>query len=255
MTALDTSSFPTALREHMGERKRTWRGLWGRWEGAPKTPLRVTAQLATGFVPGIDSALHLDGILSAACMTLFASDPASNNGGELIVPLPLQLVWVCQATRRPLWAATDMSPSIDAPNGVSYIHGRHPEDRSEFARPGATNTKAGRFKDTRIPMRVIAATEVVGWCVGIKDEVARLLDRIDNIGKKPSIGHGRVARWIVEDDPGISIDYIMERRPVPLSYLCTAGVSVSASRIARRGWTPPYWLAASHTDVRMPWTH
>lgn len=251
---LPTERFPTACREGIGDRKRCWRGLYERWRKLPAGPLRVRGQLANGFVPSLDGALHLDGILSAACMSLYAS-VVGDRVDPYVVPLPLGLSWVSR-TGMPLWTATDLVPTDEAARGVTYLHARYPVHRADIAVKQSVLTSAGRYKDARIPMLVIAAAEVVGVCFGDREWVSKLLDLVTHVGKKGSHGHGRVLSWSVGPAEGVVEADVLDRRPVPIEFLADRDETIEAARIApRRGWSPPYWHAPSHSPVRLPrWT-
>lgn len=251
---LPIDRFPTACREAMGEQKRCWRGLWRRWSELPAEPMRITATLASGYVAPIDGQIHLDGVLSAACLTVFASEAYAS---PYVIPLPLALAWVAPSGE-PLWLATDLSPVGPGapPIGVSYIHARYPTHRADLADRQSANTSAGRYKDTRLPLPTAMTDEVEGYCIGNLLEVTKLLDRVTHIGRKSAHGHGRVFRWAVDPAPGVTPAFILDRRPVPVEFLGAHSIKTDPSRInPRRGWTPPYWHAPLHGPVRVPqWT-
>lgn len=254
---LPTDRFPTACRElEFGETKRRcWRALWQRWQNLTCEPLRVVAHLANGYIAPVDGGLHLDGILSAACFSLYPSviNPTAD---RYIIPLPLSLAWV-SPIGDPLWLATELRPADEAKLGVAYLHARYPVDRADLAGRRAVLTSAGRYKDARLPLAVTVADRVEGWCIGDAGQVKRLLDRIDYIGRKSAHGFGRVIKWEIAAAPDVDPETILDRRAVPLDYLAEIGASVAATRLAPRlGWTPPYWHPASQGPVRTAaWTH
>lgn len=207
-----------------------------------------------GYVAPIDGAIHLDGLLSAACLSLYASviDGAID---RYVVPLPLVLAWVSPAGD-PLWLATEMRPIGEWRAGAAYLHSRYPTDRAELAKRQAVLTAAGRYKDTRLPLAITLAERIEGWCIGDRAAVAGLLARVQNIGRKAAHGRGRVLAWSVQPAPDITEADILDRRNVPVEYLASRGISIDGRRLAPRlGWTPPYWHAASQAPVRTAaWT-
>lgn len=245
---LPEDRFPTARWESSGHRKRSWRGLYDQWRTLPAYPLQVSATLANGYVSTIDGGLHLDGILSAACLSLFASR-VEDCVAPSIIPLPLALSWV-SPQGLPLWTATDLMPVDEVGKGVCYVHSRYPTHRADLASRQSAVMTAGRYKDARIPLQVTGAAAVEGFCIGDPAAVVKLLDRITHIGRKGAHGHGRVLRWEVEPC-AVTEDDVMDLRPVPIEYLAETGEGVVASRLfPRRGWTPPYWYAPAHAPVR-----
>lgn len=230
---------------------RSYADLWDRWRPGPHVPLRVRGRMATGYLSGLDRALHLDGMLSGAVSGL--QGPFVDMAAKFVLPLPLALAWI-DPSGRPLWAATELRPVGSVVEGDLYIHSRYPTDRAPLARRQAALTAAGQFKDVRIPLRVTAAAAIEGWCLGIAEEVAMLLDRVTHVGRKPAHGRGRVVRWTVTPAPGIDLAWILERRTTPLAALGDA--AVPARRVAPRiGWTPPYWDATFHAACRRAaWT-
>jgi hypothetical protein len=253
---LPSSRFPTACREleYGDTKRRCWRALWRRWHDMPGEPLHVIGRLASGYVAAIDDAIHLDALLSAACFSLYPS--VVDDGIErYVIPLPIALLWVSPA-ECPLWATSDLRPSGAYKTGATYIHSRYPADRADLARHASVLTTAGRYKDTRRPLQIIATAAVEGWCFGLREPVFELLSRITHIGVKSAHGHGRVLSWSVEPASSVSIEAILDRRPVPIDYLATHGETVESGRvIPRQGWTPPYWHPECQGMVRRAiWT-
>jgi len=256
MRRMRLRAFP-AVRRSDHEAGRSWQALWQRWRDAPHAPLRVAARLAGSHVPGVDGALHLDGVLSAAALDAGPGGAITVRLPErFAVPLPLMLLWA-SPDGDPLWAATDFRPAIDghgagAGAGEIYIHRRYPADRAALADRPSVLTAAGRHKDVRLPIAVAAVPELEAWCLGLEREMRELVGRISHLGRKGSIGQGRVLAWTVEPAPAVDPAWILERRMVPLAAL-GPDVPVAAGRIAPRGaWTPPYWDAARHAPCRAP---
>lgn len=253
--SLPEARFPTACREReFGDgSRRCWRAAWRRWRQLPAEPLHVTACCASPYIAAIDGALHLDAILSAACLSLWAS-VVEESAEPYIIPLPLALAWV-SPDGRPLWYATELRPIGAAATGAAYLHRRYPTDRADLAARQAAPTRAGRYKDVRLPLPVTTTEAVEGWCIGDCGEVARLLDGITHIGRKAAHGRGRVLRWQVEPAAEIAPADILDRRAVPVDSLADGDWIDPARYAPRLGWTPPYWHPASQAPVRTArWT-
>ncbi|HZT90322.1 MAG TPA: hypothetical protein VFA12_20445 [Stellaceae bacterium] len=247
---LPVERFPTACREReYGDGKRCWRGLWRRWQHLPAEPLHIVGTLASGYIAPLDGALHLDGLLSAACLSLWAS--VVDDGIErYVIPLPLALAWASPAGD-PLWLASDLRPIGAASRGSAYLHSRYPSERADLAVRQTAPTKAGRYKDVRMPLAVTVTAAVEGWCIGDRNAVTMLLDRVWHVGRKGAHGRGRVLSWQIEPAPEIDADYILDHRNVPVAYLAAKGLAVAPERLSPRlGWTPPYWHPASMAAVR-----
>jgi hypothetical protein len=235
--------------ESRGKAERQFDALHQRWQAAEHEPLHIVGRLATGFVPAVDGALHLDSLLSAAAFTVHGGAKMCDTE-SFVLPLPLALIWV-SGRGRPLWAATDLRPVGAVRDGVAYLHSRYPDHRSDLAIPRSTVTSAGPFKDVRLPLLIRVTADIEAWCIGIKDDIETLLAAVTNVGRKSAHGRGRVLSWTVEPAPGIDAAWILERRMTPLEAL--GGAAVPACRIAPRiGWTPPYWDARLHAACRRP---
>ena len=244
-------SFPAVSRREY-DAGRSYQALWERWRTAPKAPLHITGMLVSGFIPGADDAVHLDGILSAAVFGCSKVGAKVDPSESFVLPLPVDLHWVDDGGR-PLWLTTDFR-AADPQQGTAYIHSRYPDHRADLANKQSVLTSAGRFKDTRMPLRIITAGLIGAWCIGDVDEIRSLLAATTHVGRKPAHGQGRVVKWEVSAAPGIDAAWILERRMTPVAAL--GATAIIADRIAPRGgWTPPYWDARFHTTCRRPkWT-
>ena len=76
-----------------------------------------------------------------------------------------------------------------------------------------------------------------------------LLSVVSHLGKKGSMGYGRVARWTVEEGSHTMAD-VMARRAVPVAAFC--GAQPTGPVALLRGWTPPYWHSPWWADCVMP---
>jgi CRISPR type IV-associated protein Csf3 len=118
------------------------------------------------------------------------------------------------------------------------------------AKPSVPTTR-GSFKEYRTPIRVVTTDSLSGLCVGNKDEVQRLLNKVEFLGKKGSQGRGYVVAWEVSEidlDNEKVISKIMRNRPVPVEFIKFMGANTSELRTRNIGWTPPYWHHTRFAD-------
>lgn len=101
----------------------------------------------------------------------------------------------------------------------------------------------GKNKSYRLPLEVglLADSRLVWWCVGDADAIRELLSTVLYLGKKRSVGLGRVERWEVA--PCAAWDGFpvlrdgLPLRPLPLDW---PGLSAEAPR-ALKTLDYPYW--------------
>ncbi len=228
----------------------TWAQQRDAWRDAGKQPLRVSAQMATPVVMGVDSHVHLDGLLSVAALTSHPYPSQWGADGSMTLPLPLELLWV-SPKGRPLWAATPLAPLGETAEGREYWHKRTPSHRADFGAKLNAVTTAGRWKEYRVPLKTVTTMHLVGLCIGDAGEVERLLGVIQHVGKKGSAGYGRVARWTVEPTEA-SVTDILALRPVPVAYFDGKPAPTTGVLRQREAWTPPYWIAKWHEPCVCP---
>lgn len=228
------SPLPRVSPWSRGKPSYTWAQRGADYASLEKSPVIVTAELATPIVMAENDGTHLDGILSAAALTDHPHPSAWD--GAAVVPLPLELAWV-SPSGKPLWAATPLIPSGTAIAAREYWHKRYPTHRAEFGTRQNAVTSAGRYREYRVPINAISIDRLHALAIGHPGEMQRLLDTVSHIGKKGSIGYGRVARWTLTPAAHTIAD-ILALRAVPAEFAST-GRPVEPLR----GWTPPYWYA------------
>jgi CRISPR type IV-associated protein Csf3 len=114
----------------------------------------------------------------------------------------------------------------------------------------SVNTGTGRNKAFRIPQPRALTRLMRWWCEGDEAEVRSLLGLVTHLGKKRSVGHGKVGRWEVERCepwPGFPV-----KRPdgTPMRNLPmdTPGLGPATAV----GWGPvtyPYWDQTAAVEV------
>lgn len=175
-------------------------------------PAKVTAVMASpicGHVP------MLDGVLSSLMGLHMSRIRGSRNGNRHVrphglnahpnIPIPINIApfggWYIAQASSPIYETVG--------EDVSHVT-RVSDFDLDAIRPGGANkinVTSGSFKGMRLPKRIITTTRVV-WFVVAKADGSRTgghmsalrkrLKKVEAIGGKTSIGHGRVAEWIVE---------------------------------------------------------
>lgn len=243
----DLRPLPRVSPWNKGRRSYTWEQRRDDYAALPKEPIVITAELVTPVVHAEEMRTHLDGILSAAALS--THPVASAYDQAAVVPLPLDLVWV-SPQGRPLWACTPLMPVGQGMVSREYWHKRYPSHRSDYGDKLNANTSAGRWREYRVPLQAHQIERLQALAIGNIGAIEGLLAAVTHIGKKGSMGYGRVARWSVTTGSH-SLDDVLALRPVPTAYY---GDRVpDGKQIAlQRGWTPPYWYSPWWADCVAP---
>jgi len=235
----DISPLPRVAPWNKGRKSRNWEQRRDDYAALPKEALIIAARLVTPIIHAERDRTHLDGPLAYAALT---NHPvASTFDGAAVVPLPLDLLWV-SPEGLPLWACSPLMPAPDALRVAcrEYWHKRYPTHRAEFGDRLNALTSAGRWKEYRTPVHAESVDTLYALAIGNGEAVAELLAEVDYLGKKGSMGYGRVARWTVHPGDHDAAE-IIARRAVPAAFY--AGQRPLGVLSPNRGWTPPYWYA------------
>jgi CRISPR type IV-associated protein Csf3 len=209
-------------------------------------PLRIRAYLQTAVIS--DRWLPLDGILFYLAMRerfgpQFVSAP-NRILAEKIVPLPLQAVgegekwfYACSFAR---WSE-DMREFQE--NYTKKFDLRY-SDLIDFGRKrGFVNIGGGRYKAYHFKIYARIATYVEWYCVGVKEQIEKLLRFATHLGKKTSQGWGSVLRWEIEP---IEKDWSIWRE----GKLMRAIPDEKGKFLY--GIRPPYWYGKHQFMCQMP---
>lgn len=210
--------------------------------------LRIVARLA-GPVSLAGGSIGLDALLAAAVAVRDELPPAPpGEWTEIEVPLErepagrfhltsfAELRWEGRELRRinqrfPLAEAQDM--------GGAKVK------RVDFG--------AGPTRSYRIPLETghVERDELVWWCSGDAEAIRALLAVVGYVGKKRSVGYGRVVEWAVEPCeawPGFPVVRDGRAlRPLPPDW-----PGLVEPRLRQARLTYPYWSAAGRTVVAWP---
>lgn len=228
--------------------KRQWTAKRDVYAALPKKPLIITAELVTPIIHAEQDATHLDSILAFAALTDHPVESLHGPGGVSAVPIPVELAWV-SPQGLPLWACTPLMPAGETIATREYWHKRYPTHRAYFGDKINADTSAGRWKEYRTPVNAQQVDRLHALVIGNADEIKRLLQLVTHIGKKGSMGYGRVARWMVTPTT-CTLDDVLSLRAVPVAYY--SGRRPVGTLSLNRGWTPPYWYSPWWADCLVP---
>ena len=205
------------------------------------TPLQIVMDI----IPPIYIAspwLHLDSILSYLCLR--------DALGDLFYCMPTEETIDVSLLNLPLKRTSNVyhsSVGIYANNVKLYrdtIYKRFTDKETHKLthrqQKGRIKTNQGHFKDFMINLPIIITDTITFYCNGDKKELERLLSHLTSIGKKTSIGGGRIRNITItetnEDYSFFKDNCIM--RPIP----ATMDVPVFEGMIfQKQPYKPPYW--------------
>lgn len=116
---------------------------------------------------------------------------------------------------------------------------------------GRIKTNKGHFKDFMINLPILITDKVTFYVNGDKKELTRLLSHLTHIGKKTSIGGGRIDNIIISET---SEDYSFYKdgkilRPIPCSMKIPLFPGMS---MQEQAYKPPYWDKNNVTMCYVP---
>lgn len=198
-------------------------------------PLVARARVSTGvMLPWHPPAL--DAMLMAAVATRDGLPPIWAGEAK---PLPIPL-----ATDRGIYLASVAQYTAEC-HSRRHINRKFPvlEAQSLGSKSlRSVNISGGPAKSYRMPTSVVhPVDDTLAWyAIGDVDEVLELLTWIEYVGKKRSVGLGRVEAWSVEPvEPWEGFPVL--RNGVPLRPLPLDWPGLGEHRVDRRVLTPPYW--------------
>ncbi len=219
--------------------------------------LRVTAVLSSplcGEAPMLDGVLEYEvAVLQGLANRLRKDIPLPEESG-LELPVARKTFGGCAIYRC-------SSPIVDTRHegrefvtkrlAVEHAGDLHPSQRLSVAVGNST------FKSYRLPLKVTRPSEVVWFCHGHRQPIHKLLKRVTAIGRKRSVGYGRVSQWLVEE---IDEDYSLfamepQGRPVlmrPLPLCSELPGDLLGWRQDFAGIRPPYWHPDRFAECVVP---
>ncbi len=224
-------------------------------------PLKITAVLEDGRINSADGVMMFDSILYHAWFLkylpeVFQDQLSESYDGHIGLPL-----------RQLSGGRYEASRGVFSEIGQAIEHyNKRPDffasDKIKFLKndKGIISDSIGEYRAYRVPqlIRTVKDGIVEFFAVGHKAEVEELLSYIPAIGKKPSMGWGRVVRWEVEE---IAENYATWHpdfglmRPIELEE-ADAIPELMANKgkypVMPYGVKPPYWKKKNHRLCYVP---
>ena len=208
--------------------------------GDDYTPLMIRL----GIIPPIyitSPWLHLDSILSYLCLRDALGDyfyilPTEETVDISLLDLPLK------KTDDVYHASIGVYSNARLYKDTIYKRFTDKESYklSKKQQQGRIKINQGHFKDFMIDLPILITDTVTFYCNGDKKEIQRLLNHLTHIGKKGSIGGGRIYDInITETDEDYSFykdNKIMRPIPTNIKIPLTEGMVFQ-----RQPYKPPYW--------------
>jgi len=165
-------------------------------------PLKITAKMADGRLCSADGWIFLDAILYHAWFMKHHPkifDGTLKNDIDIgHIGLPLR-----QLDNHRYAASVGFYKQYGLQtehwNKRPSAHGRLGQKYIDFGkRRGKLNASSGPYKSYRMPEVIRLVGEITFYAYGTKSKIEELLSYMTHLGKKTSIGWGKVKEWIVE---------------------------------------------------------
>lgn len=185
--------------------------------------------------------LHLDSILSYLCLREAL--------GELFYNLPTEEKIDISYLDIPLMKTSDVyhssvgiynNPKLYRDTIYKRFTDKETYKLTKKQQQGRIKTNQGHFKDFMVNLPILITNKITFYCNGDKEKITYLLSHLTNIGKKTSIGSGKIRKIhineISEDYSFFKDDHVM--RPIP----ATMDVPIIQGMIfEQQPYKPPYW--------------
>jgi hypothetical protein len=158
-----------------------------------------------------------------------------------------------------LWVYASSYAFPDDPWEYDMVYWARRENTEQIVRwvdegnlPKHLHLGKGPYRSYYMPLPVIVAPALTWYVRGDPEEIERLLREAPYIGKKRSQGHGRVSRWIVEEDERDRSVWDGDRlmRPIPAELLELMGIE-GEFEYGYYAYRPPYHDPRNFTRCAM----
>lgn len=211
-------------------------------------PLEVVATLY-GRVMLPSYGVHLDALLMAAVARIEMLPPLVDPADAVDIPIPVER----SACGRYYLASASSCRVVG--RDVRHINKRFPIAEWQQLGGGKSAQRiqlsAGASKSFRIPTEAhrVEGQRITWWCVGEREEIARLLSVITSVGRLRGHGEGEVRAWTVEPcEPWPGFPVLGREgealRNLPLD---TPGLGAHVPRFGNL--TPPYHLRTTEQPI------
>lgn len=195
--------------------------------------------------------LHLDSLLAAAVCVRDNIPPAYREDELVPIEIPIQRE---PAGRFHLLSASELKWET---RGLRYTQRRFPIEQAQgISRMKRVQITAGPCKSFRTPYETgTPEGPLTWWAIGDPDGVRELLALIGYLGKKRSVGNGKVDRWDVREVAETELwdGFPVMRDGYPLRHLPWDWPGLADDCFQRMGCLSyPYWLVSAEEMVAAP---
>jgi len=116
-------------------------------------------------------------------------------------------------------------------------------------KPIKYNGGSGNFKNFLIWNELMIVPDIYFYIRGDKEKIEEILKSVAFIGKKASIGYGKVKSFeieVIDEDKGFKLDNSTPSKPLPLDF------NLSCNKVAYWDKKPPYWDKTRLEPCYMP---
>jgi len=185
--------------------------------------------------------LHLDSILTYLCLRdalddLFYTMPSNEKIDVSLLDIPLMKTSDIYHSSVGIY----YKPKLYRDTIYKRFTDKETYKLTRKQQKGRIKTNQGHFKDFMINLPLLITNKITFYCNGDKEEITRLLSYLTNIGKKTSIGSGKIRKITVnsinEDYSFFKNEKIMRPIPATLDVPIVPGM-----RFEQQPYKPPYW--------------
>lgn len=215
------------------------------------TPLQIVMEVIPPIYVTATS-IHLDSLLSYLCARealadLFYCMPTEKTIDTGLLDLPLK------KTDDVYHASIGIynNPKLYKDTIYKRFTDKETYKLTKKQQKGRIKTNQGYYKDFMINLPVLITDKITFYCNGDKKEITRLLEHLTTIGKKTSIGSGRIHKITVnetgEDYSFFKDGEIMRNIPISIKIPIVEGM-----RFEQQPYKPPYWNKNNITMCHVP---
>ncbi|GBL46271.1 hypothetical protein SFMTTN_2084 [Sulfuriferula multivorans] len=192
--------------------------------------LKITITLdGTGLYYDPSEPIHIDALIAWALAPIQATQ---RNLSRDDLPEALRLpISKRSAGNTWVYAASALFPEGETAETFTHWRKRFRVGRAELTR-GSPNLTNSTYRDWNMPMPLLLTHRMIGYAIGDRRDLIKLLRRIPALGKKRAHGHGRITGVEIER---VDYDWSMTCEGRAMRWL----PDPSGTRLVRP--QPPYW--------------